>query len=92
MADIKIAGVSVALSSASKITYEQLMKVALTAEKYYRNPQAEELIDKELREHGFKPTQTSRVEVKKDNDTDGSKDAQTGDTRKPKRNRRKSKD
>ena len=50
-----IAGVGVNLGAKDSITYEQLMKSALTSKKYYSNPNAVKLINKELRANGFKP-------------------------------------
>ncbi|MGR3218463.1 MAG: hypothetical protein ACUZ8H_01415 [Candidatus Anammoxibacter sp.] len=50
-----IAGVGVNLDNKANITYEQLMKSALTSAKYHGNPDAKRLINKELRRNGFRP-------------------------------------
>jgi hypothetical protein len=51
-----IAGVGVNMDNKDKITYEQLMKSALTTREYYQKANAKKLIDKELRANGFKPS------------------------------------
>ena len=51
----KIAGVGVNVDNSDNITYEQLMKSALTTKEYHGKPNAKKLIDKELRANGFKP-------------------------------------
>ncbi|MCP4984856.1 MAG: hypothetical protein GY928_01965 [Colwellia sp.] len=61
-----IAGVGVNLDNRDNITYEQLMKSALTTKKYYKNKNAEKLIDKELRANGFKPSKPKGKKNKRD--------------------------
>lgn len=65
----KIAGVSVNLDFKEHITYDQLMKSALTTKEYHQKPNARKLIDKELRANGFKPntkkSKTSKSDTNK---------------------------
>ena len=59
----KIAGVGVNLDNRENITYEGLMKSALTTKEYHGRPNARKLIDKELRANGFKP---NKPKIEKD--------------------------
>lgn len=82
METVNIAGVSCRKDKLDTFNYEKLMKLALGTGKKQNE------IDKELREHGFKPTKGNTRKAKPDNTKQGRKSPKTGDNDKPKRDRK----
>lgn len=82
---IEIAGVKIRKKSKDSFTYEQLMSLAITTPKYYKLNDRIKLIDKELRQNGFKPTKASRAKTKQNNVSNDRKVIRKRATRKPKR-------
>lgn len=90
METIRIAEVSIRKEYLKSFTYEDLMSKALNTPKYKRLNNAKELIDIELRKHGFKPLKKARKSVKKDNGESRRKPIQKRDTSQSKGNSRAS--
>lgn len=91
MESINIAKVSCRVDKLATLTYEQLYDSAINAMAWKGVKDAKALIDKELREHGFKPSKTNRKPIKADNTVKGGKSAKRGNTRKRSTNRKSSK-
>ncbi len=89
---IKIAGVSCKVDRLNSSTYESLFNIAKDAMCWNGVKDAKKKIDKELREHGFKPTQTDREQTQADNTVESRTTSKKGNTRKRKRNSKPSKE
>jgi hypothetical protein len=80
---IKIAEVNIVESKKDTFTYESLMSLALNTIKYKRLNNAKQLIDKELRDNGFKPLKKSKSKAKQNNATTNRKVVRKGNVSQP---------
>lgn len=93
METIKIAGVSCRVDRlGSSLSYEKIYNQAIQSQHWQGVKNASELIDKELRDNGFKPITTAREPIKANKSSKSRATNETGNTSKRKRNRKSSKE
>lgn len=66
METVNIAGISCKKDKLKSLNYESLFKQAKESKQWLRVKNADKLIDKELKKHGFKPSKANSRQTKAD--------------------------
>lgn len=83
---INIAGVSCRISKVAKLTYETIYNSAIGTDYLKGEKNRLDLIDKEIRDNGFKPTKTNGNEVKANQSIEDREPTRKRTSRKRKKN------